>query len=241
MKGQAMFKRLLNILMNLIILAAVIMLILLGIVGVRGFMLYKTRTDYRSLSAVAGEIRSEPLFTPTEELPDFYLKAVVAIEDRDFYKHSGIKVTSMLRALIADVKAGAPVQGGSTITQQLAKNELFTQEKTVDRKAAEIFAAFALEREFTKNEILGLYVNSIYFGDGYHGIGAAAEGLFGKKPSELTRFECAELAGIPNAPAKYSVRFAPDEVEKRGEEVLKAMLSAGSITESEYDEILAEK
>ena len=217
--------------MNLIILAAVIMLILLGIVGVRGFMLYKTQTDYKSLSAVAGEIRSEPLFTPTDELPEFYLKAVVAIEDRDFYKHNGIKDTSMLRAYIADVKAGSPVQGGSTITQQRAKNELFTQEKTVDRKAAEIFAAFALEREFSKSEILELYVNSIYFGDGYHGIGAAAEGLFGKEPSELTRFECAELAGIPNAPSKYSVRFAPDEVEKRGEEVLKAMLSAGSITE----------
>lgn len=236
-----MIKRLLNILVNLIILAAVIMLILLGIVGVRGFMLYKNRIEYKSLSAVAGEIRSEPLFTPTEELPDFYLKAVVAIEDRDFYKHGGIKVTSMFRALITDLRAGAPVQGGSTITQQLAKNELFTQEKTVDRKSAEIFAAFALEHEFSKDEILELYVNSIYFGDGCHGIGAAAKGLFGKKPSELTRFECAELAGIPNAPAKYSVRFAPDEVAQRGEEVLEAMLSAGSITESEYNEILAEK
>lgn len=236
-----MLKRLLNILMNLIILAAVILVIVCGVIAVRGFSLYKTQTEYKSLSAVAGEIRSEPLFTPTEELPGFYLKAVVAIEDRDFYKHGGIKVTSMLRALIADIKAGAPIQGGSTITQQLAKNELFTQEKTVDRKAAEIFAAFAFEREFSKSEILELYVNSIYFGDGYHGIGAAAEGIFGKKPSELTRFECAELAGIPNAPSKYSVQFAPDEVAKRGEEVLNAMLSAGSITESEYNEVLAEK
>lgn len=241
MKGQAMLKKLLNILMNLIILAAVILLIVCGIFGVRGFLLYKTRIEYKSISAIAGEIKSEPMFTPTEELPDFYLNAVVAIEDRDFYKHGGIKVSSMLRALIIDIKAGAPVQGGSTITQQLAKNELFTQEKTVDRKAAEIFAAFALEREFTKDEILELYVNSIYFGDGYHGIGAASEGLFGKKPSELTRFECAELAGIPNAPSKYSVRFAPDEVEKRGEEVLTAMLSAGYISESDYSEIIAEK
>lgn len=241
MKGQAMFKKLLNILMNLIILAAVIMLILCGIFGVRGFLLYKERVEYKSLSAVAGEIKSEPMFTPTEELPEFYLKAVVAVEDKDFYKHGGIKVSSMLRALMIDIKAGAPVQGGSTITQQLAKNELFTQEKTIDRKAAEIFAAFALEREFTKSEILELYVNSIYFGDGYHGIGAAAEGLFGKKPSELTRFECAELAGIPNAPSKYSVRFAPEEVEKRAEEVLKAMLSAGCINDSDYSEIIAEK
>lgn len=236
-----MLKRLLNILVNLIILSAVILVIVGGILAVRGFMLYKNKTEYKSLAAVAGEIRSEPLFTPTEELPDFYLKAVVAIEDRDFYKHGGIKVSSMLRALIADIRAGAPVQGGSTITQQLAKNELFTQEKTIDRKIAEIFAAFAFEREFEKDEILELYVNSIYFGDGCHGIGAAAEGLFGKKPSELTRFECAELAGIPNAPAKYSVKFSPDEVAERGKEVLTAMLSAGYINEEDYKEILAEK
>lgn len=230
-----MVKRLLNILVNLIILSAVIMVILGSIIAVRGFMLYKNSLKYKSLAAVAGEIRSEKLYTPTAELPDFYLKAVVAIEDRDFYKHGGIKVSSMLRALIADIKAGAPVQGGSTITQQLAKNQLFTQEKTVDRKIAEIFAAFAIEREFDKEEILELYVNSIYFGDGGCGIGSASEKLFGKPPFKLSRFECAMLAGIPNAPSKYSVTSSPEETEKRGEEVLKAMLSAGYITESELD------
>lgn len=241
MKGQAMLKRILNILVNLIILLTVIAVIIGCVLGVKGFILYKQKVDYRSLSAVSGEIKSNPLFTPTDELPDFYLKAVVAIEDREFYKHGGIRVSSIFRALIANINAGAPVQGGSTITQQLAKNELFTQEKTVDRKVAEIFAAFAFEREFSKDEILELYVNSIYFGDGCSGIGEASEKLFGKKPSELTRLECAELAGIPNAPSKYSVKNAPDEVRKRSEEVLKAMLSAGYINEEDVGEILSEK
>lgn len=236
-----MLKRLLNIIVNLIILAAVIAVIIGGVLTVRGYLYYKERIEYKSVSAVSGEIKSDRNFTPIEELPDFYLNAVVSIEDRSFYKHSGISVKSIFRALLTDIKSGAPVQGGSTITQQLAKNELFTQAKNIDRKIAEIFAAFAFERELEKNEILELYVNSIYFGDGFYGIGSAAEGLFGKKPSELTRFECAELAGIPNAPNKYSVKNNPDEAEKRAEEVLSAMLSAGYITESEFDEILAEK
>lgn len=236
-----MFKRLLNIIVNLIILTAVIALIICGVIAVRGYSYYKERIEYKSVSAVAGEIRSDRNYTPIEELPEFYLNAVVSIEDRNFYKHSGINVKSIFRALFANIKSGSAVQGGSTITQQLAKNELFTQEKTVDRKVAEVFAAFAFERELEKNEILELYVNSIYFGDGFYGIGSASEGLFGKKPSELSRFECAELAGIPNAPSKYSVKSNPEEVEKRGKEVLSAMLSAGYITESEFDDIIAEK
>lgn len=236
-----MLKRLLNIIVNLIILTAVIALIVCAVFAVRGYGYYKERIEYKSVSAVAGEIRSDRNFTPIEELPDFYLKAVVSIEDRNFYKHSGISVKSIFRALLTDIKSGAPVQGGSTITQQLAKNELFTQAKNIDRKIAEVFAAFAFERELEKNEILELYVNSIYFGDGFSGVGSASEGLFGKKPSELSRFECAELAGIPNAPSKYSVSNNPEEVEKRAEEVLSAMLSAGYITESEFDEIIAEK
>ena len=109
----------------------------------------------------------------------------MAVEDHRFYAHPGFDVIATGRALVDDLKAGAIVEGGSTITQQLAKNQYFTQEQTVERKVAEVFMALTMEQRFTKREILELYVNSIYFGDGYEGIGNASVGYFGKEPGAL--------------------------------------------------------
>lgn len=120
------------------------------------------------------------------------------------------------------------VEGGSTISQQLMKNEYFTQEKKLERKFAEIFAAWELEREYSKKEIFELYVNTIYFGSGYYGIHDAAEGYFGKEPSELTEYEAIMLAGLPNAPSAYSPDTNPELARQRMKQVLEKMVECRS-------------
>ena len=127
--------------------------------------------------------------------------------------------------LVNDLKAGAIVEGGSTITQQLAKNQYFTQEQTVERKIAEVFMALTMEQHFSKRTILELYVNSIYFGDGYEGIGSASWGYFGKAPSALDADECTLLAGIPNAPSVYALSQNPGLARERQQEVLRKLVS----------------
>lgn len=145
-----------------------------------------------------------------------------------------------LRALWNDIRAGAYVEGGSTITQQLAKNLCFTQEKELTRKVAELFVAFELERQYSKEEILELYVNSIYFGDGYYSIGEASRGYFQKEPSQLTPSECTLLAGIPNAPSVYSLTASPELARERQVRVVSRMVDAGFIGQAQAEAILAE-
>ena len=123
-------------------------------------------------------------------MPETYVQAVVAVEDHRFYEHFGLDLIAIGRALVNDIKAGRYVEGGSTITQQLAKNLYFSQEKTMNRKAAEVFLALELERNYTKDEILELYVNSIYFGDGYYNVGEASAGRY---HTDECRTGCDEL------------------------------------------------
>ena len=135
-----------------------------------GYGLYKNAVQTVSLEEKVNEIRSRESFTSLEEMPETYVQAVVSVEDHRFYEHFGLDLIAIGRALVNDIKAGRYVEGGSTITQQLAKNLYFSQEKTMNRKAAEAFLALELERNYTKDEILELYVNSIYFGDGYYNV-----------------------------------------------------------------------
>ena len=144
------------------------------------------------------------------------------------------------RAAWTNIKALSFKEGGSTITQQIAKNLLFTQEKRFDRKFAEVFAAFALEKEYSKEELFELYVNTIYFGSGYYGIYDAAQGYFGKTPSELTDYEAVMLAGIPNAPSAYSPDNHMDLATKRMSVVLERMTDCKKITGQEAEAILRE-
>ena len=190
----------------------------------RGFNLYREALEATDLNDMAAAIQSSENFTPIDELPDLYLQAVVAVEDHRFYAHPGFDIIATGRALMNDLKAGAIVEGGSTITQQLAKNQYFSQEQTIDRKIAEIFMALTIEQHFSKRTILELYVNSIYFGDGYEGIGNASEGYFGKDPSALDADECTLLAGIPNAPSIYALSQNPDLARQRQQEVLKKLV-----------------
>ena len=160
------------------------------------------------------------------------------MEDSRFERHHGIDPAAIVRALWADLRTRSLAEGGSTLTQQLAKNELFTQEKQMARKAAEMFMAFRLEQTYTKDEILELYVNSIYFGDGYYCVRDASEGYFGKEPGEMTDYESTLLAGIPNAPSVYSLTATPDLAEQRQQYVLRQMEKYGYLDAQEANAIL---
>ena len=166
--------------------------------------------------------------------------AHLCAEDRRFYEHGGFDVISTARAALANLRTGTLAEGGSTLTQQLAKNLYFTQEKKFTRKVAELFTAWALEANYTKDEILELYINVIYYGDGCTGITAAAQHYFGKAPSELTDYECTLLAGVPNAPSIYAPTANPELCAQRQRRVLDSMVEAGYLTQAQADAVLEE-
>lgn len=187
------------------------------------------------------EIRSMEGFTSYSELPQFYIDATISVEDHRFAKHCGIDLIAIGRAAWTDIRAMSFVEGGSTITQQLAKNMLFTQDKKIERKAAEVFAALEMESKYTKEEIFELYVNTAYFGSGYYGIYQASIGYFGKEPLELTDYESALLAGVPNAPSAYSPDMGNELAERRAKQVLNSMVRHKIITQENADRIELEK
>lgn len=208
----------------------------LAIFAVQGAVMYRSAVSERPVSAAAEEIMSRDDYVPYDELPEFYIQAVISVEDRDFMRHGGVDLSAICRALIYDIKTMSLEQGGSTITQQLAKNLYFTQEKRPERKFAEIYAAFELEHTLSKQEIFALYANTIYFGNGYYGISAAAEGYFGKTAAELDEYECAVLAGIPQAPSVYC-EINSEPAEARLREVLSAMTECGVIDNARAEAI----
>ncbi len=164
------------------------------------------------------------------DLPPALPEAVLATEDRRFYDHYGIDPIGMARALWANMKAGRIVQGGSTITQQVAKNLFLTSERTLGRKIREVLLALWLERRFTKDQILTLYLNRVYLGAGTYGVDAAARRYFGKSARQLTLYEAAVLAGLLKAPSRYNPRAYPARSAKRTAQVLANMVAAGKIT-----------
>mgnify|MGYP000420568050 CR=1 FL=1 len=196
-----------------------------GYIAWQGYSLYAEALEEKALEQRVAEQRAQPGYTEWEDLPETYIQAVIAVEDHRFYEHRGIDLLAMGRALWNDLRTWSFAEGGSTITQQLAKNQYFTQEQTVERKIAEVFMALTMEQHFSKRTILELYVNSIYFGDGYEGIGSASWGYFGKAPSALDADECTLLAGIPNAPSVYALSQNPGLARERQQEVLRKLVS----------------
>jgi len=160
---------------------------------------------------------------PLNELPDYVPKAFIAIEDRRFYSHHGVDPWGILRAVVADVMHRGTSQGGSTITQQLAKNLFLTQERTVSRKLQEVALALWLEHKFSKVQILELYLNRVYFGSGAYGVEAAAQRYFGKSARQLTLAEAAMLAGLVQSPSRLAPSHNPDGAERRARLVLADM------------------
>jgi penicillin-binding protein 1A len=179
--------------------------------------------------------------TPLAEMPDYVPQAFLAIEDRRFYQHEGVDRMAVLRAILANLQAGETVQGGSTISQQLARNLFLTRTQTVNRKLREMVLASRIERRLTKDEILELYLNRVYLGDQAYGIDAAARRFFGKTAEELTLAEAAMLAGLPKAPSENAPTRNLERATARQQVVLDAMVDAGFITPEQREEARAER
>jgi penicillin-binding protein 1A len=173
------------------------------------------------------------------DLPDYVPNAVLAVEDRNFYHHFGVNPVSVSRALFVNMRQGGVVQGGSTITQQLAKNIFLTNERTLKRKAQEFILALWLEQKFTKQEILTLYLNRVYFGAGAYGIDAASYRYFDRPARFLSLGEAAVLAGLLKAPSRYAPTHNPDDAGRRGRLVIDQMVTAGFLTQAEASDVVS--
>lgn len=189
--------------------------------------------------SLLAERGSKNAYIPIDLLPKHLVEAVVAIEDRRFFDHSGIDVFGLARAAFANLRAGRYAQGGSTITQQLAKNMYLSSERTIMRKFEELSLALWLEMRLEKREILELYLNTVYFGSGAYGVEAAAERHFGKSARALSVVEAAIVAGLLKAPSRFSPLSDPASARKRGRVVLRAMVDAGFLNEAELQVALS--
>lgn len=204
----------------------------------QGYAMYREALDKISVKDKVAELQAEESYTKYKDLPEFYLDAVIAVEDRRFYDHGALDYIGIARAIWTNIKSFELKEGGSSITQQVAKNIYFTQEKTALRKIAEVFMAFEIERNCDKNTILEMYVNTSYFGSGYYGIKEAANGYYDKEPIDMNKYESSMLAGVPNAPSAYAPNKHPDLAAQRQMQVLDKLVKYEYITEEEKEEIL---
>ena len=223
-----------------IVLVLLIAIVIVGIVVLaNGYGLYKDALEEMSLEDKVKEIREDEDFVPLTSLPIEYQQAVIAIEDHRFKEHGAIDLIAIGRAIWVNITNLELREGGSTITQQVAKNLYFIEDNNnpIKRKVAEIFMAFKLESEYSKDDILEMYVNTIYFGDGYYGIKEACNGYLDKEPQNMTLYESTMMAGIPNAPSVYAPTVNPDLTRKRQEKVIDSMVEYGYLTQEEADNI----
>ena len=201
--------------------------------------MYNDALDGRTLSEVVSEIESDPNYIKYDDLPQNYINAVIAVEDHRYRDHGAIDFIAIGRAIYINITNFELREGGSTITQQVAKNIFYIEETNpVTRKIAEIITAFDLEKNFSKDKILELYVNTIYFGDGYYGIEEACQRYLGKSTTEMTLEDCTMMAGIPNAPSVYAPTVNPDLTRSRQEKVISEMNNNGYLSEEDTQTLL---
>ena len=221
------------------LLKKLLLIMFLSIVAIVSIFLLIGYTHYskilkeKPLITRIEEITSKETFVKFADLSKDYRNAVIAVEDHRFYDHGPIDFIAISRALFTNIKNGEIQEGGSTITQQVAKNVILTQEQSWIRKVAEIFASYDLEKNYSKSEIFELYVNTAYFGDGYYGIYEASHGYYNKEPKDLNLDESSMLAGVVNAPSLYAPTVNMSLAKKRQAHVLNKMLEYGYITSEE--------
>ena len=226
-----------KIIKRVLLLLVIILLVVAGVQIKSGYDKYKTALDEKPLETVIAELQGKENYTKYEDIPKIYFDALIAVEDRRFYKHNGFDIIGTSRAIYNDFKAREWIEGGSTIAQQLVKNMYFPDDRTLQRKIAEIFMALKIEREYEKEDVLEFYVNGIYYGSGYYCIYDASMGYFDKKPSDMNEYECTLLVGIPNAPSIYSLKVNPVLAHKRQDKVLECMVELDYITQEKAEEI----
>ena len=195
--------------------------------------------DGQKISVLKGE--KDVYYLTYDEIPENVTKAIISIEDKKYYKHNGVDYMAIIRATINLARTGEMTQGGSTITQQLARTMFLSSEKTWQRKVQEIFIATELEKKYSKEQILEFYLNNIYFANGYYGIQAASKGYFSKDVKDLTLSETCFILAIPNSPTYYDPIINPDNTLARRNRILKAMHEDGVIGKKKYDEALSEQ
>lgn len=217
-----------------------ILLVIITLIGYNGYKMYKQAITKTPINEKIKEIKKSKNYTELNNTTKTFLNAVIAVEDHRFYDHKGIDLISTTKAVFTNISKQEIITGGSSITQQLAKNMYFSQEKKFSRKFAEIFIVSYLEENLSKDEILELYINTIYYGNGYYGIGNASIGYFDKLPNKLTNNESTILAGLPNAPSAYSLTTHKDLAKKRQKQVLEAMAKYEYIEKAEIEIILKE-
>ena len=221
----------------LIVIILIVLSILALLIG-QGYKMYKEAISTMPLSQKVESIKSQKDYTSLSEIPKTYTVAVISVEDHRFEKHHGIDVIAIARAAFNDIRTMSFVEGGSTITQQLAKNMYFTQEKKITRKIAEVFMSYEIEKNYSKDEILELYVNTIYYGNNYYNIKSASLGYFDKLPKDLNSSECTMLAGIPNAPSLYNPKASLKLAKQRQKQVIQKMIKYGNLNEEDANKIL---
>lgn len=233
-------KKLLKIILILILKVVVLAGIVIGIFALNGYNDYKSVVDKVPLSSKVYDLQSKASYVKYGDINNNYFNAVVAVEDERYWQHGAIDFISIIRALVSNASQGKYAEGASTITMQVAKNYYFMEDGGLtarDRKGAEIFIAFDLQNNYSKEEILEMYANMICFGAGYTGIKDAAWGYFKKDPKDLNLGECVMLAGVPNAPSLYSPKVDKDLCKSRMGKVISSMVKNNYITQEEADGI----
>ena len=209
----------------------------------QGHSMYKEALNEISLSDKIAKVQQDDSYVKLDTLPIDYKNAVVSVEDHRFYKHGPIDLIAIGRAAITNIRYGKFLEGGSTISQQVAKNLYFISNDTnaMYRKVAEVFMAHDLENNYKKDEILELYINTIYFGDGYYGVEEACQGYFKKSAKDMTLYESTQMAGIPNAPSVYAPTANLNLTLSRQKKVISTMVENGYLSQEQADEVLAKQ
>lgn len=223
---------------KLILFFIMILIAIGGVVYYSGYQLYKKTISTESIPSKIQSIQNDTSFVSIDEVPTYYKEAIVAVEDRRFYDHKALDPIAIIRAIASNIRQKDLKEGGSTITQQTAKNLFFIEEKdVVSRKVAEILVSINLEKNYSKDDILEIYINTIYFGDGYYGIKEACAGYLKKDPKDMSISEATMLAGVPNAPSIYAPTKNLDLTQSRQKKVISTMVEAGYLSQDEADNI----
>lgn len=228
------------------IIKRTLLFILVAIIIASGFVIYKGHEVYAdalkttSLADKIEKIKSDDSYVELNTLPVYYKNAIVSVEDHRYYDHGPIDLIAIMRAIVSNIRNKNLLEGGSTITQQVAKNLYFigTDTNSLYRKIAEIFMAYDLEDTYSKDDILEFYINTIYFGDGYYGVDEACNGYFKKSAKDMTLYEATMLAGIPNAPSVYAPTVNKDLALNRQRKVISTMVENEYLTQEQADELI---
>ena len=228
------------------IIKRTLLFILVAIIIASGFVIYKGHEVYAdalkttSLADKIEKIKSDDSYVELNTLPVYYKNAIVSVEDHRYYDHGPIDLIAIMRAIVSNIRNKDLLEGGSTITQQVAKNLYFigTDTNSLYRKIAEIFMAYDLEDTYSKDDILEFYIDTIYFGDGYYGVDEACNGYFKKSAKDMTLYEATMLAGIPNAPSVYAPTVNKDLALNRQRKVISTMVENEYLTQEQADELI---